>query len=144
MERESHSHSRTRNGKSEASIRLERPKWRKFWEQKWRQQLGRSVEDGEKQLSDGSSVTRLGEISPLWQKFTSLWQIFDCLFLIWLNAEPTLANLWHYWANLNCCKWPNVEKRSNDLVTLDGRNQTKNFLHYWFFILSTEGPYTLL
>ena len=30
-----------------------------------------------------SSVTRFGEISPLWQKFTSRWQIFDCSFLIW-------------------------------------------------------------
>ena len=41
----------------------------------------------------GSSVTRFGEISPTWQKFTSLWQIFDGLFLIWQNAEPALANL---------------------------------------------------
>ena len=40
-----------------------------------------------------SSVTRFGEILPLWQKFTSLWQIFNGLFLIWQNAEPTLANL---------------------------------------------------
>ena len=39
------------------------------------------------------SATRFGEISPLWQTFTSLWQIFDSLFLIWQNAEPTLANL---------------------------------------------------
>ena len=47
----------------------------------------------------GSSVTRFGEISPTWQKFTSLWQIFDGLFLIWQSAKPTLANLRHYWAN---------------------------------------------
>ena len=32
------------------------------------------------------SVTRFGEISPLWQ-------IFDSLFQIWKNAEATLANL---------------------------------------------------
>ena len=31
-------------------------------------------------------------------------QVFG-LFLIWQNAEPTLANLWHYWANFHCCKW---------------------------------------
>ena len=30
------------------------------------------------------SVTRFGEISPLWQKLTSLWQIFDSLFPSWL------------------------------------------------------------
>ena len=28
-----------------------------------------------------SSVTRLGEISPLWKKFTSLWQILIVYFL---------------------------------------------------------------
>ena len=37
------------------------------------------------------SVTRFGEISPLWQKVTSLWQNFDGLFLISQNAEPALA-----------------------------------------------------
>ena len=57
-----------------------------------------------------SSVTRSGEISPLWQKFTSLWQSFDSSFIIWQNTELTLANLWHYWANFHCCKWLNIEK----------------------------------
>ena len=37
------------------------------------------------------SVTRFGKILPLWQKFSSIWQIFNGLFLIWQNAEPTLA-----------------------------------------------------
>ena len=39
-----------------------------------------------------TSVTRFGEIAPLWQNFTSLWQIFDTLFLIWQNVEPTLVH----------------------------------------------------
>ena len=69
--------------------------------------------------SDASSVTRLAEISPLWQKIKSLWQIFESLYLIWQNVEPTLANLLHYWANFHCCSWPNIEKQSNLLVTLD-------------------------
>ena len=56
-----------------------------------------------------TSVTRFGEILPLWQKFTSLWQIFDGLFLIWHSAELTMANLWHYWANFHSYKWPNLE-----------------------------------
>ena len=30
-----------------------------------------------------TSVTRVGKISPLWQKFRSIRQIFDSLFLIW-------------------------------------------------------------
>ena len=56
------------------------------------------------------SVTRYGEILPLWQKFTSLWQMFNGLYLIWQNTQPTLANLWHYWTNFHCSKWPNLEK----------------------------------
>ena len=39
------------------------------------------------------SVTRFGEISPLWQKFTNLWQIFDGLFFTWQIADPTFSNL---------------------------------------------------
>ena len=42
-----------------------------------------------------TSVTRFGEISPLRQKLTSLWQFFDILFLIWQNAGPSLVNLLH-------------------------------------------------
>ena len=42
------------------------------------------------------SVTRFGEISPLWQKFSSAWLIFDGLSLICQNSKPTLANLFHY------------------------------------------------
>ena len=61
---------------------------------------------------------RFGEILPLWEKFTSYWKIFDALFLIWQNAEPTLANLSHFWANFHCCKWPNIEQLCNHLVTL--------------------------
>ena len=52
----------------------------------------------------------LAKFRNLGQKFTSLWQIFDSLFLILQNAQHTLANLWHYWANVHCCKWPNIEK----------------------------------
>ena len=58
------------------------------------------------------SVTRLGEFSPLWRKFKSIWHIFEGLFLIWQM----------------CCiiglifialgKWSNIEKLSNHLVTL--------------------------
>ena len=56
-----------------------------------------------------TSVTRFGEILPLWPKFTSIWQIVDSLFLIWHNTEHTLANLWHYLATFHCCKWPKIK-----------------------------------
>ena len=35
-----------------------------------------------------------GEILPFWHKFTSHCYFFDSLFIIWQNADPTLANLW--------------------------------------------------
>ena len=41
---------------------------------------------------NGMSVTRLGEISPFWQNFKSLRQIFEGLFLIWQNVESTWQN----------------------------------------------------
>ena len=58
----------------------------------------------------GNSVIRFDEISPLWQKFTRLWQIFEGLFLIWQNIRPTLAHFVHHWAIFHCCKiWPNMQ-----------------------------------
>ena len=57
-----------------------------------------------------NSVTRFGKYSQLLQKFTSLWQFFDSLFLIWQNAEPTLVKFGHYWFNFHCCKRPIMEK----------------------------------
>ena len=60
-------------------------------------------------------LTRFGEISPLRQKFASLWQIFGSLFLIWQNH--TLAIFLYYWANFDYCTWPNSEKQFNNLVT---------------------------
>ena len=48
----------------------------------------RSRRKDNKRASD--SVTRFGEILPLWQKFTSLWQFFDSLFLFW----QMLSLLW--------------------------------------------------
>ena len=61
------------------------------------------------EIDNPTSVTIFGEISPLWQNFTSLWQLFGGLFLIWQNSQPTLVNLLHYWAKFHCCKWPNIE-----------------------------------
>ena len=54
-------------------------------------------------------VTRFDKILPLWQKFTSLWQIFRGWLLIWQNVESILAILWHYWANFHGYKLPNIK-----------------------------------
>ena len=47
--------------------------------------------DSAKREGWGFSVTRFCKISPLWQKLPSLWPMIDGSFLIWQNAEPTLA-----------------------------------------------------
>ena len=77
-----------------------------FYEYKWT--VGCEFDD--EPLSIEASVTRFGENSPLCQNFTSLWQLFGGLFLIWQNSKPTLAKLLHcFWANFHCWKWPNIE-----------------------------------
>ena len=40
------------------------------------------------------SVTRFGDISPIWQNFTSLWQSFNSLFLIW-KMMGVLRQIWN-------------------------------------------------
>ena len=49
------------------------------------------------------SVNRFGKI-------TSLWQVYEGLFCIWQNSEPTLAKLSCNRAIFHCCKWPNIER----------------------------------
>ena len=51
-----------------------------------------------------SSVTRFGEMTPLWQIFKALWQIFKALWQnfqglvsVEQNFEPHLANLFTMW-----------------------------------------------
>ena len=67
---------------------------------------------------------RRQQCDQIWRNFTTLAKVneslanFYGLFPIWQNAYPTLANLWHYWANFQFCKWPNIDKWSNHLVTL--------------------------
>ena len=39
-----------------------------------------------------TSVTRFGEISPLWQNFKNILQLYDGLISIWQTFEPTLEN----------------------------------------------------
>ena len=55
-------------------------------------------------------VTRFSKILPLRQNFKRLWQILKRPLRIWQNVEHTLASSLCYWANFQCCKWPNIEK----------------------------------
>ena len=64
------------------------------------------------QTSPKSSVTNLAKFCHFGR----------CL---WQNATHTLANLWHYWSNFHCCKWPNIEKNPTiwshyKLLTMNG------------------------
>ena len=42
----------------------------------------------------GTSVTRFGDILPLWQNLKLLWQFLGRLFSIWQNIENTLKDLY--------------------------------------------------
>ena len=56
---------------------------------------------------------------PVWpdlakfRHFGKNFQVVDQFLMVYFvfgkNNEPTLANLWQYWANFHCCKWPNIE-----------------------------------
>ena len=49
------------------------------------------------------SVTRFGEILPLWQNFISLWAIWKKLYLVFDNFLACFDKK-SYWANFNCLK----------------------------------------
>ena len=42
--------------------------------------------------------------------FMNLCQMFDGLFSVWQNFEPTLAKLYCFWATFQCCTCPNIAK----------------------------------
>ena len=64
--------------------------------------------------ADSHSVTRCGNILPLWWHFGSLWQSVAGLF----SFGKKLANFWYFWANFHCFEWAKMGKYSNHLVTL--------------------------
>ena len=55
------------------------------------------------------SVTRFDKNLPLWRNFIYLWKNIEGYERIWQHFEPLLANFLCFWANANCCKWPNIE-----------------------------------
>ena len=56
------------------------------------------------------SVTRFGEILPLWHNFKSIGQIFEGLFSIWQIIILTLAKMLCYWASFHCYRRPDASK----------------------------------
>ena len=65
-----------------------------------------------------SSVTRFGEILPLWLKFSSLWPFLEVLFRIWQNVEHTLGIFLCFWANSILVKGQILNKLLSNLDTL--------------------------
>ena len=65
-----------------------------------------------------NSVTRFGKISPLWHNFKSLGEIFQGLFSIWQNFDPTVGKMFYIWVSFECCRWPNILTQFKHLVTL--------------------------
>ena len=56
-----------------------------------------------------SSVTRFGEISPLWQYFNSRCKFSYSLFSRHVAEFETYLGNFYYWANFRWCKYPNIE-----------------------------------
>ena len=81
------------------------------WIQRWSKEIfwnGDSSPTLNSFLLTGS-VTRFAEISPLWCCVIKLWPFWTGSFTIWHNVEANLANFIWFWANVQCCKWPNIE-----------------------------------
>ena len=49
-----------------------------------------------------NSVTRFGDIPPLWQKLKNIWQYIKGLFGFGQSFQLTLAQFLCFWANLYC------------------------------------------
>ena len=61
-----------------------------------------------------SSVTRFGEISPLWN-FLQSFGFFGADLSFGNISSQTLC----HWANVNCCKWPNIDNIIQTFVHTD-------------------------
>ena len=67
------------------------------------------------------SVTRFGEILPLWHNFQKSWAHFVGLFSIWQNFDPTEAKVFKLFilqVFVVVPGWPNAFKQFSHLVTL--------------------------
>ena len=65
---------------------------------------------GDYLLSPPTSMTRFGEISPLWQKFTILWAMFGMVYLVFDKLLYLHLQFLCYWSNFHCRKWTKIEK----------------------------------
>ena len=57
-----------------------------------------------------ASVTRFGEISPIWQYSESLLAISKSLNKYYAKFDIIFDKFLCFWANFHCYKWPNNEK----------------------------------
>ena len=89
--------------------------------------MARAFERWLRPLRQANSVTWCGENSPLWQ-------FFNILLLIYQNTMPSLANLWHHWANFTVA---NGQLLENNLTICSHCRQVK------LAILSTQIEYQI-
>ena len=68
-----------------------------------------AVECTKSHINISISVTRLGEIFPIWQNFESIWHLIKVYLVVGkiLNLL-SLANFMPLY-NFHCCTWPNIE-----------------------------------
>ena len=85
----------------------------------------------------GFSVTRFGEILPLWHKLKCLGQFYVGLFSIWHKLLLTSVNIAYKWEIFHGCKRKNNENYTSHLVTLIGFLRILSiFAPVWYFVSS--------
>ena len=76
-------------------------------------------------LQTTTSVTRFGEISPIWQYSASLCIISKSLHQYLAKFYTVFGKLLCFWANFHCYKLPNIEKLPIHLVKLTTTNTAR-------------------
>ena len=63
------------------------------------------------------SVTRFGEILPLMRRYKTLGTLNRFIYCLVILLTHFGIFIW-LWANVQCCKWPNIKKYTSHLVRL--------------------------
>ena len=74
--------------------------------------FSRHMLDSKRGLPNYGLLTVWPHLAKFWnlgKKNKRFRRLLEQLFSIWQNCEPTLANIWYFWANFHCSKWPNIE-----------------------------------
>ena len=102
----------------------------------WSLTSGRVTKDWDRKRLKYIKYSQCGQI---WRNFATLAKLYKSLAIyegLWEHFEPLLVNYLCFWANTNCCKWPNIEhviKPFGHTEYIPPTQNLTNRLWYYFF-----------